>query len=649
LGGSVTVGTCPHDPPFTAVTPQSGSFWQDTTIRPMAASGSNLTRDTSPWPASQWLEAVRREEKRGELLAAYDLAGRGLEEHPGDVDLAYRAVLSLARTGATYEAERRFSELGLSAVESEDVSALGARIQKDRALAALGDERRTLAAVAAMSYEQIWDRSGGYFPAINAATLSIVAGDSDSARSLAAEALASVEASGDESYYALATRAEAWLLLGELRAARAELEHAAQVHDGDFGALSTTRRQLRMICTMAGIDAELLSALAGPAVAHYCGHMISAENGTGPRRHFDEAQASRQIGDVLARRPVGFAYGSLASGADILWAEGLLRAGAEIHVVLPCAMEDFVEVSVVPSGSQWVGRFHQCLDAAQSVTYATEGRFLEDDVLFRYCAELAMGLALLRARFLDADVFQLALWDGEPATGGVGTAADVATWRRTGHDVVTVAPLDLNDRRPHPQTTQAIGPEPARVIRALLIGDMRGFSKMPDEQLLIFSDVVMGSLAHVLEHHGAEVEYRNTWGDALIGVLSNAPAAARCALDLQDAIDAIDVMAAGLPTDLSLRLSGHIGPVFPITDPVLGTPSFLGSHISRTARIEPVTPPGEVYVTEAFAASLELAGCKDLGCNYVGHMPAAKDYGRLRMYHLLRRNSFDSGGEKVSA
>jgi hypothetical protein len=615
----------------------------------VAASGSNLTGDTSSWPASQWLEAVRREEKRGELLAAYDLAGRGLEEHPGDVDLAYRAVLSLARTGATYEAERRFSELGLSEVESEDVNALGARIQKDRALAALGDERRTLAAVAAMSYKQIWDRSGGYFPAVNAATLSVVAGDSDTARSLAAEALASVEASGDESYYALATRAEALLLLGELRAARSELEHAAQVHDGDFGALSTTRRQLRMICTTAGIDAELLSALAGPAVAHYCGHMISAEDGTGPRRHFDEAQASRQIREVLSRHPVGFAYGSLASGADILWAEGLLRAGAEIHVVLPCAMEDFLEVSVAPSGSQWVGRFHQCLEAAQSVTYATEGRFLGDDVLFRYCAELAMGLALLRARFLDADAFQLALWDGDPVSGGVGTAADVATWRRTGHDVVAVAPLDLDGRPDRVRPTEAIGPEPARVIRALLMGDMRGFSKMPDEQLLAFSGVVMGSLAHVLERHGAEVEYRNTWGDALIGVLANAPAAARCALDLQDAMDAIDLKAAGLPSHLSLRLSGHIGPVFPIIDPVLGTPSFLGSHISRTARIEPVTPPGEVYVTEAFAASLELAGCKDLGCNYVGHMPAAKDYGRLRMYHLLRRNSLDSRDEKASA
>jgi class 3 adenylate cyclase len=63
----------------------------------------------------------------------------------------------------------------------------------------------------------------------------------------------------------------------------------------------------------------------------------------------------------------------------------------------------------------------------------------------------------------------------------------------------------------------------------------------------------------------------------------------------------------------------------------------MGSHVSRTARIEPVTPPRAVYVTEPFAAALLLAGRDDLACDYVGHMPAAKDYGRLRMYRLRRR------------
>jgi class 3 adenylate cyclase len=100
---------------------------------------------------------------------------------------------------------------------------------------------------------------------------------------------------------------------------------------------------------------------------------------------------------------------------------------------------------------------------------------------------------------------------------------------------------------------------------------------------------------------------------------------------------ALELEAVGLPLHLAFRLSGHIGPVFPIRDPVLEADAFMGSHVSRTARIEPVTPPGAVYVTEAFAAALELSGTSDVGCDYVGHMPAAKDYGRLRMYRVRRR------------
>ena len=34
-------------------------------------------------------------------------------------------------------------------------------------------------------------------------------------------------------------------------------------------------------------------------------------------------------------------------------------------------------------------------------------------------------------------------------------------------------------------------------------------------------------------------------------------------------------------------------------------------------------------------AALELAGAP-FACDYVGHMPAAKDFGRLRMYRLRR-------------
>jgi adenylate cyclase len=260
----------------------------------------------------------------------------------------------------------------------------------------------------------------------------------------------------------------------------------------------------------------------------------------------------------------------------------------------------------------------------------------------------ASGLALLRARHLDAEAHQLTLWDGLPATGVAGTAADVASWSATGRDVVVVtpgptpAPDEIPGGGGHRHRRPSTAPAPERVVRAMLMGDIRGFSKLTDGQLRAFTPVVLGAFAEVLSSYGADIEYR-TWGDGLFTVVSDATVAAACALDLQDAIQTVDLAGAGLPSHLALRLSGHVGPIFPIQDPVTESWSFTGSHVSRTARIEPGTPPGAVYVTEAFAADLELAGDGGIGCDYVGHLPAAKDFGRLRTYRIWRRRSPSDG------
>ena len=593
--------------------------------------------------ADDWLEEVLQNERRGELLTAFDLADRGLVEHPFDTRLGYHAVLVLARAGSTTQAIQRFEELDLASVDSEDTTALEARLAKDLALGATGAVRARLAGDASSAYRRIRDRTGGYFPAINAATMSLVAGAATQARALAEDALGLVASSGDVSYYASATEAEALLLMGDVAASRAALERAAELTLGDFGALATTRRQLRLICDITGVDRAVLDPLAGPGVAHFCGHRIAAAGSAGRFLSVDERVIAGRVAEEVDRSPSGIAYGSLASGGDILWAEALLVGGCELHVVLPFGLEEFITTSVAEAGEGWVARFSRCLEAATSVTFATEDSFLGDDVLYAYCSQMAMGLALLRARYLDADVHQFALWDGKPALGGVGTAADVEAWQRSGHRSVVIEPVPdvTTEPRELGESDLAgrsdVAPGIRRVVRSMLMGDIRGFSKLTDKQLITFSQLLLNSCADVLSRYGAAIDYRNTWGDALFVVLSDPVAAAHCGLDLQDAVTALDLGQVDLPDSLELRLSGHIGPVFPIVDPVLGQPSFSGSHITRVARLEPVTPPGALVVTEAFAAALELSGCTDLVCDYVGHRPAAKDYGRMRMYTVERR------------
>jgi tetratricopeptide (TPR) repeat protein len=587
--------------------------------------------------AVEWAEAVRDAERRGELLTAFDLAERALEEHPDDLWLRHRAVLALARAGSTDEAARRFREFGLTEVDTEDVAALRARIVKDIALGGEGAERRRAAARSAELYAAIHARTGGWYPAVNAATLSLVAGDPDRAREFARDALDSLARHGDESYYAAATEAEADLVLGRPDAARDAIARAVARNDDDYGALTTTRRQLRLVCQATGTDPAVLAPLAGPAVVHFCGHRIGTPGERARLSAEAEPLLAAAVAVELERAPVGYAYGALAAGADILWAEALLEHGAELHVVLPLALEEFVRASVAPAGAAWIERFHRCLEAATTVEYATDDALGGDDVLFRYGSELAMGLALLRARFLDAEVRQLGVWDGGGAHGEAGTAIDIATWRRGGRPTTAIAPS--GQRSEVAGTIPAPIPEsPAqRVVRALLFADIRGFSKLADEQYPCFDENVTAAFARVLDQ-AEGVATVNTWGDALHVVLDDAVAAARCALGLQDAMSSLDLHAVGLPEHLALRLGAHLGPVLPSFDPVRRVPTFTGSHVSRTARIEPVTPPGAIYVTNAFAAALLLGGHEELACDYVGHMPAAKDWGRLRMYRLRRRS-----------
>ncbi len=152
-----------------------------------AASESVVISTGDPSTATEWLEAVRHEERRGEFLAEYDLANRGLELYPDDLWLKHRAVLALARAGSTNEAARRFAELGLESVDNEEVAALGARIEKDVALSSVGEAQPRHAERAAESYAEIYARTGGYYPAVNAATLSLLAGDVERSRLLATD------------------------------------------------------------------------------------------------------------------------------------------------------------------------------------------------------------------------------------------------------------------------------------------------------------------------------------------------------------------------------------------------------------------------------------------------------------------------------
>ncbi len=581
---------------------------------------------------SEAARSARTAIARGNLIAAYDATVSAIASGDDSGAIRHQQVLALARMGDTERAMGLFAAYGLDRSQEVDERAIGARLMKDRALGLPpGPARQAALAAAFDAYHAVYKESGDSFPGINAATLALLAGRDEQARSLAATLLDDPEIAAAADYYKAATRAEALLMLGRTAEVIEVLGSDPVRTSNDYGGRSSTLRQLAMIAAHLGLDeaarAALLAPLAPPRVAHFCGHMFAADAAA-------EARVRAAVDAVLEEENVGFAFGALACGSDLLVAEAALARGVELHVVLPFEEDDFLDQSVRPGGEGWEARYRACIERAAGVTIASPMDYFGDPAHYGYASRMAMGLVRLRAQHLLAEPVQVAIWDGVASNGPAGTGADVAAWARQGgrSRIVDPGSVDRDLARPAPQGASRY----ERCLAAILFTDFAGFSTLSEAALPAFWDGVMREVAQVLDAHEGEVECRNSWGDALYAVTRSAPAAAEIALELQDRLAGFDYATLGLDGSGGMRIGAHYGPAYRTRDHITGRTTFYGTEVSKAARIEPVTPPGAVFVTEPFAAILALEAGERFTCRYVGRIALAKKYGDYPMYRLTR-------------
>jgi adenylate cyclase len=590
--------------------------------------------------AGDLLKQAQAAMKRGDFFTAHDLARAGVEGGLDDEGFKYLQVLALARMGDLAQARERYDSFGLSTSQNVDVAALGARLLKDAAFATRIPDPIILLQ-AAEAYRAIYERTGDTFPGVNAATLFLLSGAANTAGAIASEVLTKLPL--PRTYYDYVSRAEAYLDLGRIGEACREIAAACRTSDADIVSRATTRRQFSLLADYLGLAGAIrdsvLAPLRPPKVFMFCGHMMPAPNASA------EAKLANRVAAIFEEENARVGYGALASGADIVIAEELLKSGGELNVVLPFEQAAFLEQSVHPAGDGWDARFSECLSQARTVTMATDMPFMNDATQFAYGSLICMGMARLRADHLRADVLQLAVWDGVTAHDDdpAGTAVDVANWERANGRTRILSPTwtrksvgGSKQSAPDPSWVAA-GEEVTRESRALIFTDFRGFSKLPESMLPLFWSQVMGRMLRVVENHSGDVCYRNTWGDALYAVVSSATAAAAIALELQDMLTEVDYPAMGLSAEPHMRVGAHYGPVFRWRE-ASGAMNYYGTQVSRAARIEPITPPGAVYVTEQFAAMLAMESQERFVCRYVGQIALAKGFGTARMY-LLKRKS----------
>ena len=172
------------------------------------------------------------------------------------------------------------------------------------------------------------------------------------------------------------------------------------------------------------------------------GHLTDGPRRAAPR--FPESAVGAVEGQIESQlRAWAVGEGALvicggARGGDLLAARVARRLGATVWVLLARPPEEFVASSVAGTTDAWVSEFWSLLARVPSWTLeaeASEGR--TGDVYAR-ANQWMLEVAEVQA---DGPVYALAVWDGEVAVAGGGTADMVARADDRGAELGVVDPL----------------------------------------------------------------------------------------------------------------------------------------------------------------------------------------------------------------
>ena len=602
------------------------------------------------------LEAVHAFVKRalsaGEFLTAYDAAKATVEHHPEDAWLQQRMALALAQMGSSRRAQEILGALvAKDPANRETLSILG-RTYKDRWC--LEPEKEEYLRQAFDCYSRAFEvPPPDSYPGINAATIAVLLKETDKAGRIAKTVLELCQKQPDD-YWKHATVAEALVVLGDTEGAKSAYRAAVAAESDNLRAFSSTRKQARVLSRQLHGRSDVFDeCFPIPKLVVFSGHMIDAPDRRNPRfPPSKEAEVKELLEKQLAAMNAGIGFASAASGSDILFLEAMLARGGKIHLVLPWPADEFVKTSVAPVGDgAWVERFHKVLAQAASIRVLGELYMPGSATGFEYCNLAVNGLARLFARSLDLEITPLAVWDGYAGAPG-GTGSFVRYWR-THRIPVKVVPIatkppsmltssetfetdtDHNDDE-FEAWVRASG---RQEIKAIMFADVVGYSKLPETVIPKYVAQFNQRVSRLMAESSAAPINVNTWGDGLFFVFNGVEDAGRFALDLRDLVINTDWIDLGLPRQLTIRIGVHAGPVYVNFDPVVREISFTGAHVSRAARIEPITHEGEVFASEEFAALAAADESKGFSCDLVGTTALAKSYGLFRVYSLERSSA----------
>jgi hypothetical protein len=498
------------------------------------------------------------------------------------------AIITAARAGSIGYAASLFEAGGWAGRTADPAAqATRARLLKDRALRAPLPDRQALLFAAADAYGTADALRPAPYTRINQATMLYLAGNRDRACAIAQDLLgwiAQAQDLAETPYFIAATRAEAQLLCGDRAAAAAAMRAACAADPDGWPDRASTLRQFALILAATGADQTWLDEFRPPRSLNYAGHLgIGAAQADGLRAG---------VSDWLAAQAIGFGFGALAAGADIVIAEALIARGAQLHVVLPTRIDDFIAQSVAPYDPAWTARFAACLAAAHAVHCVTSVTGAYEPLATQLAADVAMGAAVLNARRLQSTAWQLLVIDDAPGPygGGLGTRAIGERWRDRDRQHCLVAPRSA----PVPASGARTVPEGRhdRRLAAMLMITFDGLDGCDEGR---FSDAVDSVIAPFRERCAAlamQPDLTLPIGNARLVAFADPDAAWHLA----------DALLALPPLPLPLRLAGHYGIAHWLDDPA----ALVGRATADLARIAAAALPGVLTASETLASALSV-------------------------------------------
>lgn len=607
----------------------------------------------------------------GELLSAIEVARDGLARFRGDSHvLKQMLALALAQTGALDAARTALDEVRKDAANDVETLCLIGRIYKE--LWRNAPNREDAAAAIRQScqfYGDAFAREEAYYPGINLAFTLAASGEREKAAAVAAKVaklcekiVAQAEGSvfgrikaafGQEQLkpdaatygWALATLAEAMLIQDKQDEAGRYYRRASDLFQGRWRDLASMRKQAHEILALSKQPTDWLDrCFAFPSVVIFSGHMIDAPGRPQPRFPAEsEPQVTDAIRQHLDRINAGFGYSSAASGGDIIFCECLLNRGARVNLVLPCSVDNFKRQSVSPAGPGWERRFHHVLANATNVIFANPPEFTltagdpASSAGYVFANRIVTGMAALQARALDLELKALMVWDGRAGDGLGGTSTVIQEWRSRGIEphIVPVGSAPATGAAPAPApAATAAASSLEHEIKAMMFMEVANYARIAEREIPQFVAAFKAPLAKIIAALPAPPIASEAAGPAFAFVFDRLPDATRLALDTRDFMRDVKWSEHGLPANLGIRIFLHAGPVYAFNDPVLRRINCMGTHMTRASRIAQVVPPGQIYVSQEFAALCGTERVEKVSFEYLGPLPTSQLFYNTPLYRL---------------